>query len=151
MIKIKKIENEDLPNIENILKKNKLDEKILVNHMDTSMVMIEDGKIIGLSIYENIKNEFGLITFIGYDLAFMDNNYRDGLYRATLNHMLYNGIEIGIILVKNDNFSFYNKLKIDKLKQSETDELKLASNYSDEVVAAFKVNIDSFFNRPCSI
>ncbi len=59
--------------------------------------MIENEIIIGLSIYENIDDEFGIITFTGYNIPFMDNNYRDGLYRATLNHMLYNDLQFGVI------------------------------------------------------
>ncbi|MDM8534207.1 hypothetical protein QUF55_05815, partial [Clostridiaceae bacterium HSG29] len=113
-------------------------------------VMCENNEIIGLSIYKNIDNEFGLITFMGYDIPFMDVNYRDGLYRSTLNHMLVNDIDFGTILVTDENYKFYKKLNIEELKKDEFIKLEIFNKNSLEAISAFKVGIDSFFNRPCS-
>ncbi|MEA1974721.1 MAG: hypothetical protein U9N10_04070 [Bacillota bacterium] len=149
MISIRQIKYTDLKKMNEILKKYNLNESDLINNLDTSLIMIENEIIIGLSMYENIDDEFGVINFTGYNIPFMDNNYRDGLYRATLNHMLYNGLEFGVILTTSSNFSFYNKLNIEKLDTKEVESLKILNRNSEEVVTAFKVEIDSFFNRPC--
>ncbi len=150
MISIKQIINDDLINIDKIIKKYDLDREYLNNHIKTTLIMRENNKIIGLSIYENIENEFGLITFMGYDIPFLDINYRDGLYRSTLNHMLVNDIDFGTILVTNENYEFYRKLDIKELDKEEFIKLKMFNKNNQEAISAFKVEIDSFFNRPCS-
>jgi|LGOV01.1.fsa_nt_gb hypothetical protein len=150
MISIRQIKHTDFKMMNEILKKYNLNENDLINNLDTSLIMIENEIIIGLSIYENIDDEFGIITFTGYNIPFMDNNYRDGLYRATLNHMLYNDLQFGVILATSSNFSFYNKLNIEKLDNREVEGLKMLNRNSEEVITAFKVDIDVFFNRPCS-
>jgi len=150
MISIKQIEKDDLLNIDKILNNYDLDKDYLTNYLKTTLIMRENNKIIGLSIYEKTENEIGLITFMGYDIPFLDINYRDGLYRSTLNHMLINDIDFGIVLVTEENYKFYKKLNIEELNKEEFNKLKMFNKNSQETISAFKVEIDPFFNRPCS-
>jgi len=150
MISIKQIKNEDLLNMDKIINNYDLDKDYLMDNFKTSLIMRENNKIIGLSIYENIENKFGLITFMGYDIPFLDINYIDGLYRSTLNHMLLNDIDFGTILVTNENYKFYKKLNIEELNKEEFVKLEMFNKNNQEAISAFKVEIDPFFNRPCS-
>lgn len=131
-----------------IMKKYEIDQALLQSNEKNTFIMIEKNKVIGLSRYF-VYNKTGIINLMAYDLEFMDNSYRDAFFRGTLNLMLNNGIFEGIILTTKVNDSFYKNYGFEAVDKNMILELKKKNLNMNEIVNAYKVDIDSFFNRPC--
>jgi hypothetical protein len=131
-----------------MMKKYKLNKDRLQSIKESTFIMIEKNKVIGLSKYFSHKKS-GVINLMAYDIDFMDNSYRDAFFRGTLNLMLNNGLFEGIIMTTKDNDAFYKGYKFERVEETLFKQLKIKNLNMDEVINAYKVDIDAFFNRPC--
>jgi len=131
-----------------IMKKYKISEELLRSDNQSTFIMIEKNKIIGLSKYF-IHNKIGVINLMAYDIDFMDNNYRDAFFRGTLNLMLNNGLYEGIIMTTEENDTFYKDYGFDFIEPSLLQLLKKNNLNRNSIKNAFKIDIEAFFNRPC--
>lgn len=131
-----------------IIKKYQINKSLLESSGKNTFIMIEKNKVIGLSRYF-IYNKIGVINLMGYDIDFIDNSYRDAFFRGTLNLMLNNGLFEGIILTTKDNNSFYKNYGFEVVDKNIVTELKKKNLNLNTVVNAFRVDIESFFNKPC--
>lgn len=132
-----------------IMKEYEIDQALLQSNEKNTFIMIEKNKVIGLSRHF-VYNKTGVINLMAYDIEFMDNSYRDAFFRGTLNLMLNNGIFEGIILTTKVNDSFYKSYGFEAVDRNIILELKKKNLNLNEIVNAYRVEIDSFFNRPCN-
>ncbi|MGM0379263.1 MAG: hypothetical protein ACQEQE_05915 [Bacillota bacterium] len=148
MIEMRKIEKKDNKLLDQFLKNKDISEKFIEKNFKNTVIMIENKKIIGLSVYKKIDKLTGIISYIGYNKDFLTPDYKDGFLRAILNVMLRNGIFYSVLLANKKNYEFYKTYNFDLLKKNENYIKYLKENHN--IVAGFKVNIQKFFNRPCS-
>lgn len=132
-----------------IMEKYKISKDQLQSYNKSTFIMIEKNKVIGLSKYF-VHDKIGVINLMGYDIDFMDNSYRDAFFRGTLNLILNNGLLRGIIMTTKENDNFYKDYNFDPVDFKLLQELKKKSLNKDEIVNAYQVDIDGFFNRPCN-
>ena len=131
-----------------ILKKHALDQKLLLQDENNSFIMLEKNKVIGLSNYFSYHQK-GVIHLMAYDMTFMDNDYRDAFFRGTLNLMLNNGLFEAIVMTTKANDSFYRTYGFESIDEEILQALKKKNLNTNEVINAYTVDIDAFFNRPC--
>lgn len=131
-----------------IMEKYKISKDLLQSNNESSFIMIEKNKVIGLSKYF-IHNKTGVINLMGYDLDFMDNSYRDAFFRGTLNLILNNGLFEGIIMTTKENDDFYKSYDFNSVDLKLLQELKKKNLNKNEIINAYQVDIDAFFNKPC--
>lgn len=132
-----------------IIEKHHINIKSLNSNKDEVFIMIEKNKIIGLSEYYSFE-EYGVIDLMCYDIDFIDNSYRDAFFRGTLNLILNNGLFDAIILTTKENHKFYENYGFEAVEESLMSSLKKRNLYSTDVIGAFKIDIEAFFNRPCN-
>jgi hypothetical protein len=131
-----------------IIEKHQINKDLLQLSEKNTFIMIEKNKIIGLSRYF-IYNKIGVINLMAYDIDLMDNSYRDAFFRGTLNLMLNNGLFEGIILTTKENNSIYKDYGFEAVDKNIIHELKKKNLNLNDVISAFRVDIESFFNKPC--
>lgn len=148
MIEMRKIEKNDNKLLKEFLENKKISKDFIDKNFKNTVVMLENKKMIGLSVYKKVDKLTGIISYIGYNKDFLTPEYKDGFFRAILNVMLRNGIFYSIILTNKKNYDFYNSYNFNSLDNLEKyiEYLKHNKNITD----GYKVNIQKFFNRPCS-
>ena len=131
-----------------ILKKHGIDQKLLFEDENNIFIMLEKNKVIGLSNYFSYHHK-GVINLMAYDLPFMDNSYRDAFFRGTLNLILNNGLFEAIVMTTKENDDFYRSYGFESIDKKILQALKKKNLNTNEVINAYTVDIDAFFNRPC--
>lgn len=132
-----------------IMNKYGISKEVLQSNNKSTFIMIEKNKVIGLSKYFT-HNKTGVINLMAYDIDFMDNSYRDAFLRGTLNLMLNNGLFEGIILTTENNDDFYKTYGFKIVDENLFLKLKKKNLNINTIISAYKVDIDAFFNRPCT-
>ena len=148
MIEMRKIEKKDSKLLNQFLETKDINKKFIENNFNSTVIMIESNKIIGLSVYKTIDKLTGIISYIGYNKDFLTPEYKDGFFRSILNVMLRNGLFYCIILTNKNNYNFYKKYNFDSLSKNKKYIKYIKIN--DNIAKGYKVNIQKFFNRPCS-
>ena len=131
-----------------IMKKHIINKDLLQSNNESTFIMLEKRKVIGLSKYF-IYNKIGVINLMAYNIDFMDNSYRDAFFRGTLNLILNNGLFEGIIMTTEENDAFYSRYDFNSIDKQLFQEIRKKNLNKKEIVNAYKVDIDAFFNRPC--
>jgi len=149
MIRMRIPTQNDYKSMASILKKYSINEKEFISNEKQVFIMIEKNKVIGLSKYQPFE-KYGVIDFIGYDIDFLDNSYRDAFFRGTLNLIMNNGLFKAIVLTTKENHNFYETYGFDSVEETSVEELKEENIYTSEIIGGFKIDIERFFNRPCS-
>jgi len=130
------------------MKKHIINKDLLQSNNESTFIMLEKRKVIGLSKYF-IYNKIGVINLMAYNIDFMDNSYRDAFFRGTLNLILNNGLFEGIIMTTEENDAFYSRYDFNSIDKQLFQEIRKKNLNKKEIVNAYKVDIDAFFNRPC--
>lgn len=146
MVKMRKINKNDLDNIKKLINKYSLTEGYILENINSIMIMIENDTIIGLSIYKKISDSIGIITFTGYDMPFLTDEYKDGFFRATLNSILYNKMHIAIMPLGKDE-KYFDAFKF---KNNNILEYKKYLIKDKKYEKCYEIEIQEFFNRPCN-
>ncbi len=131
-----------------IMEKHALDQKSIFEDENNIFIMLEKNKVIGLSNYFSYHRK-GVINLMAYDMPFMDNSYRDAFFRGTLNLILNNGLFESILLTTKENDSFYRTYGFESIDKKTFQSLKKKNLNTNEIINAYKVDIERFFNRPC--
>lgn len=129
-----------------ILLKNDLFDLDVSKYEDEMFIMVEKSKVTGVSIYKALDPDTAVIFLMAYSIDFINDAYRDGFFRGTVNFLHQRGFKKGIILTNQRNNEFYKTYNFDVY--DEKSNLKSCSEFRD-YKEAYVFTITDFFSRPC--